>query len=418
MKKIQNVRGTKDLLEEEFSHYQEIIDSYRKVTFQFGFKEISTPILEDSEVFKKTLGLTSDIIKKETYTFNDRSNNQITLRPEGTAAIVRCFISNKLNQMLPQKLTYVGPMFRYDRPQQGRLRQFHQLGAEIIGIKDISAELELVQISIDFLEQINIKRNDFEIHVNTLGDINSRKKYSKQLKEFFQDFKKDLTQESIDRLEKNPIRILDTKNKEELKIIEKAPKLNQILNNESLDIFDEFKDACKKLGINIIVNEKLVRGLDYYNHICFEFISNLLGAQNSFLAGGRYDGLIKHLGGPDYPGCGFAGGIERILLLKKIPNKNARKKIFTVISLGKNNKVEAMKIANKVRRELKEVVIDVICIDNLSKGLKYANEKKATHSIIIGDEEISQKIINFKDLKKKIQKKILLSKLSEELSKI
>ena len=180
MKKIQNVRGTKDLLEEEFSHYQEIIDSFRKITFKFGFKEISTPILEDSEVFKKTLGLTSDIIKKETYTFNDRSNNQITLRPEGTAAIVRCFISNKLNQMLPQKLTYVGPMFRYDRPQQGRLRQFHQVGAEIIGITDISADLELVQISIDFLEQINIKRNDFEIHVNTLGDTNSRKKYSKQ----------------------------------------------------------------------------------------------------------------------------------------------------------------------------------------------------------------------------------------------
>ena len=418
MKKIQNVRGTKDLLEEEFSRYQEIINNFREITFKFGFKEIQTPILEHSEVFKKTLGLTSDIIKKETYTFKDRSDNQITLRPEGTASIIRCFISNKLNQILPQKLTYVGPMFRYDRPQEGRLRQFHQIGAEIIGIKNVNADLELVQISADFLEKINIKKNDFEIQINTLGDVDSRKKYSKRLKEFFHNFKKDLSRESLDRLEKNPLRILDTKNQEELKIIEKAPKLSEMLNNESIEIFDEFKDGCEKLGINIIVNEKLVRGLDYYNHICFEFISKQLGAQNSFLAGGRYDGLIGNLGGPDYPGCGFAAGIERILLLKNKSSEKLTKRIFTIISLGKNNNIEAMKIANKIRRELKETVIDIICKDNLSKGLKYANEKKSTHAIIIGDDEISKKIVNFKDLKKKVQKKILISRLSKELSKI
>lgn len=208
MKKIQNVRGTRDLLEEEFSVYQEIINNFREISSKFGFKEIETPILESSEVFRKSLGLTSDIIKKETYTFNDRSNNQITLRPEGTASIVRCFINSKLNQMLPQKLTYVGPMFRYDRPQQGRLRQFHQLGAEIIGVGDISADLELIQMSIEFLEKINLKRNDFDIQVNTLGDLESRKKYSAKLKDFFQDYKKDLTQESLDRLERNPLRIL------------------------------------------------------------------------------------------------------------------------------------------------------------------------------------------------------------------
>ena len=422
MKKIQNVRGTRDLLEEEFSLYQEIINNFREISSQFGFKEIETPILESSEVFSKSLGLTSDIIKKETYTFNDRSNNQITLRPEGTASIVRCFINSKLNQILPQKLTYVGPMFRYDRPQQGRLRQFHQLGAEIIGVGDISADLELIQMSIEFLEKINLKRNDFDIQVNTLGDLESRKKYSAKLKDFFQDYKKDLTQESLDRLERNSLRILDTKNKTELKIIEKAPKLSQVLNDESLEIFGEFKNGCKKLGINIIINEKLVRGLDYYNHICFEFVSKKLGSQNSILAGGRYDGLIRNLGGPDYSGCGFAVGIERIILalpsLKRKPTEKFKEKIFTVISLGKKNDIEVMKIAKKIRKDLKKTVIDIICKSNLSQGLKYANEKKATHAIIIGDDELSKKIVNLKDLNKKVQKEISISNLSKELSKI
>ena len=422
MKKIQNVRGTRDLLEEEFSLYQEIINNFREISSKFGFKEIETPILESSEVFRKSLGLTSDIIKKETYTFNDRSNNQITLRPEGTASIVRCFINSKLNQMLPQKLTYVGPMFRYDRPQQGRLRQFHQLGAEIIGVGDISADLELIQMSIEFLEKVNLKRNDFDIQVNTLGDLESRKKYSAKLKYFFQDYKKDLTQESLDRLERNPLRILDTKNQTELKIIEKAPKLSQVLNDESLEIFGEFKNGCKKLGINITINEKLVRGLDYYNHICFEFVSKKLGSQNSILAGGRYDGLIRNLGGPHYSGCGFAAGIERIILallfLKRKPTEKLKEKIFTVISLGKKNDIEVMKIARKFRKDLKKTVIDIICKSNLSQGLKYANEKKATHAIIIGDDELSKKIVNLKDLNKKVQKEISISNLSKELSKI
>ena len=324
--------------------------------------------------------------------------------------------------MLPQKLTYVGPMFRYDRPQQGRLRQFHQLGAEIIGVGDISADLELIQMSIEFLEKVNLKRNDFDIQVNTLGDLESRKKYSAKLKYFFQDYKKDLTQESLDRLERNPLRILDTKNQTELKIIEKAPKLSQVLNDESLEIFGEFKNGCKKLGINITINEKLVRGLDYYNHICFEFVSKKLGSQNSILAGGRYDGLIRNLGGPHYSGCGFAAGIERIILallfLKRKPTEKFKEKIFTVISLGKKNDIEVMKIARKIRKDLKKTVIDIICKSNLSQGLKYANEKKATHAIIIGDDELSKKIVNLKDLNKKVQKEISISNLSKELSKI
>ena len=233
MKKIQPVRGTKDVLEDEYLLRLQTIAQFRSLTNQYGFREIETPIIEDSEVFKKSLGLSSDIIKKETYTFKDRSNNEITLRPEGTASIIRCFINSKLHQTLPQKLTYDGPMFRYDRPQRGRLRQFHQLGAEIIGVKDISADLELIYMARDFLNRIKISDSFFKIHINSLGDKESRTKYSKELQNFFRDHIKVLTAESLDRLDKNPLTILDTKNKDEQKILKKAPKLKDFLNNES-----------------------------------------------------------------------------------------------------------------------------------------------------------------------------------------
>ena len=218
MKKLQPVRGTKDILEEEYRQIVLIVTYWHYLTSVYGFKMIQTPIIEDSEVFKKTLGMTSDIIKKETYTFKDRSNNEITLRPEGTAPVVRFFINNKLHHVLPQKLSYQGEMFRYDRPQKGRLREFYQLGVEIIGEKDISADLELIQMAKQFINAVGISDTKFKIHVNSLGDEESRKKYSIEIKNFFQDHKKDLTIESLERLKKNPLRILDTKNEKEKKL--------------------------------------------------------------------------------------------------------------------------------------------------------------------------------------------------------
>ena len=421
MKKIQPIRGTRDIMENEFLVYLNILNVFRNLTSNYGFREISTPIIEDSEVFKKTLGLTSDIIKKETYTFKDRSDNEITLRPEGTASIVRCFINNKLHQTLPQKITYSGPMFRYDRPQQGRFRQFHQLGAEIIGTKDISSDLELIYMARDFLNRIDLPENFFKIHVNNLGDKESRQKYSKELQNFFQDHRKKLTPESLDRLNKNPLRILDTKNKEEQKLLKKTPKLKNFLSNESLDIFDQFKEGSKKLQIPIVVNDNLVRGLDYYNHICYEFVSDRLGSKDSFLAGGRYDGLIKDMGGPDYPGCGFAAGIERIILICGSVIPILPEKYLMIIALDKENKIKAMKITNQIRKVIDDELskknstsfsVDLIFKNNLSKGLKYASEKKATHAVIIGEKEISQENIIIKDLKKRTQKKIQLLDLS------
>ena len=418
MKKLQPVRGTKDILEEEYRQIEHIASYWHYLTSIYGFNMIQTPIIEDSEVFKKTLGMTSDIIKKETYTFKDRSDNEITLRPEGTAPVVRFFINNKLHHALPQKLSYQGEMFRYDRPQKGRLRQFYQLGVEIIGEKDISADLELIQMAKQFINALGITDTKFKIHVNSLGDEESRKKYSIEIKSFFQDHKKDLTTESLERLKKNPLRILDTKNEKEKKLLVKAPKLKNFLSSSSSDIFDEFKENSKALKIPIFINDNLVRGLDYYNNICYEFVSNDIGSQDSFLAGGRYDGLIKKMGGPDYPGCGFAAGVERIRLLCSENLKLPSGINYVAIAIGKENKIEAMKIINKFRGEFefnKYFPIDFICRDNLSKGLKYANEKKADYALILGDDEILNKKITIKELKTRKQTKINISNLFDYL---
>ena len=418
MKKLQPVRGTKDILEEEYKDLEFLSSLWNSFSKSFGFNMVETPIMEDSEVFKKTLGLTSDIIKKETYTFKDRSNNEITLRPEGTASIVRFFINNKLQQSLPQKFTYAGPMFRYDRPQKGRLRQFHQFGAEIIGEKDISSDIELIHLAKNFVNLIGLNDKSFKIHVNSLGDEVSRKEYALEIQKFFQDHKKELTTESLERLKKNPLRILDTKNNNEKKLLDKAPKLKDFLTTESSDIFEEFKEGCKHLQIPIVINNYLVRGLDYYNNICYEFISNDIGAQDSFLAGGRYDGLIKKMGGPDYPGCGFALGVERLRILRPNIFKSlgpSEQDYYVVIAVGKENRIEALKIINKIRKithsnELTKV-IDFISRDNLSKGLRYASEKNANFAVIIGQEEMLNKEVTIKDLKKRTQKKVKIEDL-------
>ena len=428
MKKLQPVRGTRDVLEEEFKDFQAHLMIWNALTMHYGFNMVDTPILEDSEVFKKTLGVTSDIIKKETYTFKDRSNNEITLRPEGTAPIIRFFINNKLQKSLPQKFSYVGPMFRYDRPQKGRFRQFNQFGVEVIGEKDIAADIELIYFARDFVNKVGISDKSFKIYVNSLGDEVSRKKYTLEIQNFFQDHKRKLTSESLERLKKNPLRILDTKNNEEKKLLIKVPKLKDFLSTESSDIFEEFKEGCKQLNVPIVLNDNLVRGLDYYNNICYEFVSNDIGAQDSFLAGGRYDGLIKKMGGPDYPGCGLAVGVERLMMLSRTNNKIENFKKFTTpdsyvaIAVGKENKIKAIEIISKIREKItsspKLSSVDFICRDNLSKGLRYASEKKAAFAIIIGQEEILNKEVTIKNLQKRTQKKVKSNNIAEIFNEI
>ena len=448
MKKLQPVRGTRDILEEDSLELTSIILLWSNIAKLYGFNSVETPILEDSEVFKKTLGRTSDIIKKETYTFKDRSNNEITLRPEGTAPILRLCINNssKLTQQpRPYKFSYAGPMFRYDRPQKGRYRQFYQFGAETIGEKDIYADIELINLAKNFVNITGVTDKSFKIHVNSLGDEVSRKKYILELKNFFQDHKKNLTPESLERLKKNPLRILDTKNEKEKKLLVKAPKIKNFLSSESSDIFEEFKEGCKQLKIPIVLNDNLVRGLDYYNSICYEFVSSNIGAQDSFLAGGRYDGLMKKMGGVDYPGCGFAIGVERLLMISTINQEIHKKQPVpsVVIAVGKESKFKAMEITNKLRKFINETPkydplnIDFICTKSLFDGINYAITKNPFNqeiisnksdgrvdkpyikfAIIIGQEEISKKEVTIQNLQKKTQKRVKSNNIAAILNEI
>ena len=255
------------------------------------------------------------------YTFNDLSGETITLRPEGTAGVARAFLSNGLAQNLPLKVFYSGPMFRYERPQKGRRRQFKQVGIELIGIDGSQADVEVISLGNHFLRELGLE-DSFTIELNSLGDPDSRSEYKKALLEYLSAHKKNLSPNSIKRLEKNPLRILDSKDKEDQKITADAPLISNSLNDKSKKFFEEIRTGLEKLNISYVINERLVRGLDYYNHTAFEFVSQSLGAQGALLAGGRYDGLIKQMGGPDTPGIGWAAGIERLeMLLKDFPKK-------------------------------------------------------------------------------------------------
>ena len=412
MKKLQPVRGTRDVLEEEFKDFQAHLMIWNALTMHYGFNMVDTPILEDSEVFKKTLGVTSDIIKKETYTFKDRSNNEITLRPEGTAPIIRFFINNKLQKSLPQKFSYVGPMFRYDRPQKGRFRQFNQFGVEVIGEKDIAADIELIYFARDFVNKVGISDKSFKIYVNSLGDEVSRKKYTLEIQNFFQDHKRKLTSESLERLKKNPLRILDTKNNEEKKLLIKAPKLKDFLNTESSDIFEEFKEGCRQLKIPITINDNLVRGLDYYSGTVFEVFdkNSTLGA---LAGGGRYDTLTKAFKREDIGAAGVAGGVERIILTMQEQNiiPQVTQNRIAVLYINDEMKKVAHSITSLLR--LNNIPADIDLVNrNLKKQMD--NASNARFSIIVGPQELENGNVVLRDMKDGKEGTISLEKLTED----
>ena len=309
--KIQSVRGTHDHLPEEMYKYNNIITRAENITSLYGFKPMATPIFEFSNVFKKTLGESSDIVTKEMYTFIDKGNEEITLRPEGTAGIVRSIISNSLSQEMPFKAFYHGPMFRYERPQKGRLRQFHQIGIELLGTDSQQADIEVIACANKLLKELNIDKSS-TLHINSLGNITERKKYIDELIKYLNNFKNKLSIDSKKRFKQNPLRILDSKSEDDIEIIKNAPKLINYLNKESKNSFKKVLDGLTNLNIAYKINHKLVRGLDYYNNTTFEFITDKLGSQSAIIAGGRYDNLMKQMGGPDIPGIGWAAGIERL----------------------------------------------------------------------------------------------------------
>ncbi len=411
--KLQSVRGTHDHLPEDMYKFKNIITKAEYISALYGFKPMATPIFEFSSVFKKTLGESSDIVSKEMYTFNDKGNEEITLRPEGTAGIVRAIISNGLAHEMPFKAFYHGPMFRYERPQKGRLRQFHQIGIELLGTRSEQADIEVIACANNLIKSLNIDKSS-TLNINSLGNIAERKIYIAELLVYLNDFKNKLSIDSKNRFKKNPLRILDSKSEEDIEIIKNAPKLINYLEAESKDNFNKVLEGLTNLDIPYKINHKLVRGLDYYNNTTFEFITDRLGSQSAILAGGRYDNLMKQMGGSDIPGIGWAAGIERLALLATI--KEDQKKKISIIPIGIENNILCMKLANELIN--KNISIDMGYSGNLKKRLKQANKVSAHYAVIIGNEEVENNNAIIRNLETGSQDNIKLEKLVKHIEKI
>ena len=411
MSQLQPVRGTHDLLPDEMRRYRHVVDTARAAAECSGYLEIETPIFEFSEVFKRTLGDTSDIVTKEMYTFTDRGGETITLRPENTASVARAFISEGLAQHAPLKYFYSGPMFRYERPQKGRLRQFHQTGVELIGVADPMGDVEIIAVGVEFLRRLGVWDRCY-LDINSLGDTESRKTYRDVLVSYLSGFKDKLSKESVERLERNPMRILDSKDEGDKAIVANAPVYSDHLNQASKDFFSRVLEGLDAIGIPHSVNPRLVRGLDYYCHTCFEIISDDLGAQGTVMGGGRYDGLIGIMGGPETPGVGWASGVERCMMLLKEEPK-ARRPI-ALVPIGDDAEREALILANKIRRA--GLPADLGYSGNMGKRMKRANKLNARVAVILGETELAKNVAAVRDLDSGEQREVPLETLIESLA--
>jgi len=410
MASLQPVRGTHDLLPDEARRARHVIETSRRVAERYGYEEAATPIFEFSEVFARTLGETSDIVTKEMYTFNDKGGDKITLRPEGTAGIARALISGGLSQHLPLKFFYAGPMFRYERPQKGRLRQFHQVGAELLGVGEPSGDVEVIALGVAILEELDVLRHT-TLELNTLGNTESREAYRDLLVEYFSDHRDGLSADSQDRLERNPLRILDSKNEGDRKIVAGAPEFDDSLDSESQEFFAAVCSGLDTLNIVWKRNSRLVRGLDYYCHTAFEFTTEALGAQGAVLAGGRYDGLVEQMGGPSTPGVGLAAGIERLSML--IGDAPAKRRPIAVIPMGAPAETAGLRLTEDLRRA--GYIVDMGYRGKMKQRMKRANTINAGVAVILGDDELAQSSATLRDLDSGEQELVALDDLRDRL---
>jgi histidyl-tRNA synthetase len=409
----QPVRGTHDLLPADFRRHAHVVDTARSIAARFGYGETATPIFEFTEVFARTMGETSDVVSKEMYSFESRNGESITLRPEYTAGICRSFISNGLQQNVPVKVFANGPMFRYERPQKGRQRQFHQIDLECIGAAEAKADIEVISVAAMILQSLDVMDN-CRLQINTLGDTQSRHAYRDALVEYFSDHKDKLSEDSVNRLTRNPLRILDSKDKGDQALVENAPEFSAYLNSYSSEFFAEVLEGLETLGIEYDLNRRLVRGLDYYTHTAFEFVTTALGAQGALIAGGRYDGLIETLGGKPTPGIGWAGGIERLAMLAaNIPES---KRPIAVIPVGDVAEKEAAKLAHELRAAGFDV--EMAFKGNVGKRIKRANKLNARAALLIGEDELARNACTFRDLDAGSQEEIPLTSVQATLSSL
>ncbi|NQV47244.1 MAG: histidine--tRNA ligase [Rhodospirillaceae bacterium] len=412
MSTLQPVRGTHDLLGEECLRHRKVIDTVRQISGRYGFDEIATPVFEKTDVFSRTLGDTSDIVTKEMYTFEDKGGDSLTLRPENTAGVARAFISGGLAQNLPLKFIYQGPMFRYERPQKGRLRQFHQVGAEILGVEGPLADVEVISLGAHFLDALGVLGST-TLELNSLGDGESRKAYREKLVAYFEGHLGDLSKDSRDRLARNPLRILDSKDEGDRKIIENAPVIADSFNDVSKAFFDQVLSGLDTAGVAYTLNPRLVRGLDYYCHTAFEFTTTELGSQGALVAGGRYDGLIKQMGGPQTPGTGWAAGIERLAMMIESPEGRARP--LAVIPIGDVAEIKALEITQQLRHA--GFTVDLGYSGNMKKRMKRANNVQAIAAVILGEDELQNKAATVRDMETGDQLEVPLASLEDHLTR-
>ncbi|QDH16160.1 histidine--tRNA ligase [Swingsia samuiensis] len=407
---LQPPRGTHDLIGETMRRHHHVVETARQVFKTYGFEEWSTPVFEDTKVFSRTLGETSDVVSKEMYSFEDRGGESLTLRPENTASICRALVSNGLTQTLPQKVFYHGPMFRYERPQKGRYRQFHQIGAELLGADGPLRDAEIITMAYDVLKGLGLEEH-VVLELNTLGDIASRQAWRDALVEYFKQHVDKLSDESKLRLEVNPLRILDSKSEQDRALLNDAPKFADYLNDESRKFWDDLRGYLDAFGVKFVENPRIVRGLDYYSHTAFEFVTTKLGAQGTVLAGGRYEGLVEQMGGPSVPAIGWAAGIERLaLLLDQIPEEPAG---IAIVPMGDSALVKGASIARMLRSAGLNVEIETR--GNMKKRMERVVKSGASHAIVLGDEEIEREIVQLRDLKVRDQKEISIHHLVSAL---
>ena len=395
---IKALRGTRDILPEEIGYWQRVEATAREILNRAAYREIRTPIFEETALFERGIGEATDIVGKEMYTFSDRKERSITLRPEGTAGVVRSFIENKLHgQGGVQRLWYTGPMFRYERPQAGRQRQFHQIGVEAIGTADPRADVEVIAIATDILQALGLK--NLHLALNSVGNSQDRQRYRQALVDYLTPYQEELDPDSRDRLTRNPLRILDSKDQRTQEIALSAPKIYEYLGPDSQKHFEQVQTLLNDLGISYELNHRLVRGLDYYTHTAFEIISDDLGAQATVCGGGRYDGLVQELGGPETPAVGWAIGLERlIILLQQLDATQTTAIDFYVVSRGTAAEHQALKIAQKLRQSGFSVELD-LSGSAFGKQFKRADRSGAAVCLILGDEEAANGTVQVKWLK-------------------
>lgn len=406
------VRGTQDMLGDTADRFVHVVETFERVRRLYGFRRVEVPVIEPTAVFARSLGETTDVVSKEMYSFEDRGGESVTLRPEFTAGICRAFLTEGWQQHAPLKLATHGPLFRYERPQKGRYRQFHQIDAEVIGAAEPAADVELLIFADQLLRELGVSEG-VTLHLNTLGDGGTRAAWRAALIEYFSDHQADLSEDSRERLEKNPLRILDSKDPRDRPIADAAPDIDTYITDEARDFFGAVTEGLQAAKVNWVRNSRLVRGLDYYRHTAFEFVTDRLGAQGTVLGGGRYDGLIESLGGQPTPAVGWAAGIERLaMLLDTAPVSHVT---VALIPMGDAAALAATGIVADFRRA--GISADMTYKGNMKKRMQKANDWGARYAVILGDDELARGEAGLKDLTSGEQQSVPLANLVDVIAR-